>query len=36
MNIVLCAGYMAYGTDVFGQQYNQTLCSANFTLIEHK
>ena len=35
-DIVTCEGYMAYGTDLFGQIYNQTLCGSNFTLIEHK
>ena len=35
-DVVTCEGYMAYGTDLFGQVYNRTLCADNFTLIEHK
>jgi hypothetical protein len=35
-DVVTCEGYMAYGTDLFGQEYNRTLCASNFTLLEHK
>ena len=35
-DVATCEGYMAYGTDLFGQQYNHTLCAQNFTLITHK
>ena len=35
-SIATCEGYMAYGTDLFGQVYNDTVCAANYTLIQHK
>lgn len=35
-SVATCTGYMAYGVDLFGAVYNNTICTANFTLIEHK
>jgi hypothetical protein len=35
-DVATCQGYMAYGTNLFGQVFNSTICASNYTLIEHK
>merc|ERR1711924_211182 len=34
-DVATCEGYMAYGTNLFGQVFNSTICASNYTLIEH-
>ena len=34
-DVATCVGYMQYGTGMFGQGYNDTICAHNYTLIEH-